>query len=66
VIRGERHVAKSDGFKGPSKTEELRWRAEDIVRSAMKESPAYKAAVKQAMAELRSAEKSVGQNFKKK
>lgn len=47
------------------KAEQLKWRAEDIVRDAMKNTPAYKAAIKQAVRDLKAAEKSAARNFKR-
>lgn len=52
-------------YEGPSKTDALRWQAEAIVSNALKSSPAYKKAVKQAMDDLRTTQKAAAKTLKK-
>lgn len=51
--------------KMPSKDDQLRWKAEDIVRESLVNSPAYKAAVRETMKQLRTVQKDAAARLKK-
>ncbi len=51
---------------GPSKTEMLRWQAEDVVRTAVTSTPEFKKAVTQTMAELKKVQAKAAKTVKAK
>lgn len=56
----------ANGTSKADKADMLHYRAEDVVREAMKNTPAYKAAIKQAVRDLKVAEKNASSKFKKR
>ena len=55
----------SDAFKGPSKAEMLKFEAESRVSEAFKTTPAFRVAVKQTVAELKTQEAKIKKTIKK-
>jgi hypothetical protein len=57
-------MAKSKGV--PIKEDPLRWKAEDLVRSSLENTPAYKKAVRQAMKEMKTTQRNVKKTLRGK
>lgn len=51
---------------GPSKAEQLRWQAEDIVRQSIKNTPAYNKAVRETVKQLKTVQKQAAKIIKNK
>jgi len=49
-----------------SSKEALKWRAEEVVRTAVENTPQYKKAVRQAMGELKKAQKAAQKTMRRK
>ena len=57
---------KSSAPKQPSKQEQMKWRAEDIVRQSIMSTPAFKKAVRQTMTELKKIDKEARKTISEK
>ena len=51
---------------GPTKEQQLKWQAEDVVRQAMVNTPSFKKAVRQTMKDLKVTQKNAVKNLKGK
>ena len=53
-------------LNGPSKNEQLKWQAEDVVRQSISSTPAYKKAVRETMKQLKSVQKNASNIIRNK